>query len=213
MATISELSVFKNESEILVFPLPSFEIKEVIDRGGNKYYINLDYLGQYEKLFEGEDLEDLVKLIPKDSPLSNQVLSSNILDEAYQAEISEDFIILKYKISPNDKRVRIFGQNFVVNNSYERKFYQLDEYFEIKNLKEKRKELEIKLINVSKIKKISYMFNDFKALISIDNISEKKLKSCLDISNMFNNCSSLITIKLNISTYGTKNMKNLFKGC
>ena len=219
MAAISEFSVFKNESEILVFPLSCFEIKDIVDRGDNRYYINLDYLGQYEKLFEGENLEDLVKLIPKDSPLSNQVLSSNILDEAYQAEISEDFIILKYKISPNDKRVRIFGQNFVINNSdvckysYERKFYQLDEYFEVKNLKERSKDLEIKLINVSKIKKISYMLNDCKALISIDNISEKILKSYLDISNMFNNCSSLITIKLNISTYGTKNMKNLFKGC
>ena len=219
MASISEFSVFKNESEILVFPLSCFEIKEIVNRDGNKYYINLDYLGQYEKLFEGEDLEDLVKLIPKDSPLSNQVLSSNILEENYQAEISEDFIILKYKISPNDKRIRIFGQNFVSNNndvckySYKREYYQLDEYFEVKNLKENSKELEIKLINVSKIKKISYMFNDCKALISIDNRSEKKLKGYLDIRNMFNNCSSLITIKLNISTFGTKIMKNLFQGC
>ena len=36
MAAISEFSVFKNESEILVFPLSCFEIKEIIDRGGNK---------------------------------------------------------------------------------------------------------------------------------------------------------------------------------
>ena len=89
MASISEFSVFKNESEILVFPLSCFEIEEFIDRGGNKYYINLDYLGQYEKLFEGEDLKDLVKLIPKDSPLSIQVISSNIIEETYQAEIAE----------------------------------------------------------------------------------------------------------------------------
>ena len=219
MASISEFSVFKNESEILVFPLSCFEIKEVIDRGGNKYYINLDYLGQYEKLFEGEDLKDLVKLIPKDSPLSRQVISSNIIEETYQAEIAEDFIILKYKISPNEKRIRIFGDNFVSNNrdvckyNYGREYYQLKEYFEVKDLKENSKELEIKLINVSKIKVISDMFNDCRALISIDNISEKKMVSYMNISNMSNNCSSLISIKLDSKTNGTKTMKNLFQGC
>lgn len=41
MVAISEFSVFKNESEILVFPLSYFEFKESIDRGGNKYYIIL----------------------------------------------------------------------------------------------------------------------------------------------------------------------------
>ena len=45
MASISEFSFFENESEILVFPLSCFEIKNIEDRDGNKYYINLDYLG------------------------------------------------------------------------------------------------------------------------------------------------------------------------
>ena len=57
------------------------------------------------------------------------------------------------------------------------------------------------------------MFNDCRALISIDNISEKKIGSYMNISNMFNNCSSLISIKLDIKTHGTKSMKNLFQGC
>ena len=103
MASISEFSVFKNESEILVFPFSCFEIKEIVDREKNKYYINLDYLGQYEKLFEGEDLKDLVKLIPKDSPLSKQVLSTEILQKSYQKEFSNIIFNLKYKISQNEK--------------------------------------------------------------------------------------------------------------
>ena len=36
MASLSEFSVFKNESEILVFPLSCFEIKNIEDRDGNK---------------------------------------------------------------------------------------------------------------------------------------------------------------------------------
>ena len=217
-AAISEFSIFKNESEILVFPLSCFEIKELVNRGENKYYINLDYLGQYEKLFEGEDLKELVKLIPKDSLLSNQVLSSKILEETYQAEIKNDFIILKYKISPNVNKVRIFGENFVNNHtfwkySYEGKYYKLSEYFNIKDLKVNSNELEIKLINVSILTDISYMFNDCKSLISIDNMNNKI--TALHMNNMFNNCSSLISINgdLDIDTRLIKNMKNLFQGC
>ena len=100
MASISEFSFFENESEILVFPLSCFEIKNIEDRDGNKYYINLDYLGKYEKLFEGEKMKDLVNLIPKDSPLTNQILSSNILDESYQNEISGNYIALFDEIMP-----------------------------------------------------------------------------------------------------------------
>ena len=78
-------------------------------------------------------------------------------------------------------------------------------------MKKNSKELEIKLINVSKIKVISDMFKDCRALISIDKISEKKILSYMYLSNMFNNCSSLISIKLDIKANGTKIMKNLFQ--
>ena len=108
MASISEFSFFENESEILVFPLSCFEIKNIEDRDGNKYYINLDYLDKYEKLFEGEKMKDPVNLIPKDSLLTNQILSSNILDESYQNEISGNYINLKYKVSAKGKKIRIF---------------------------------------------------------------------------------------------------------
>ena len=218
-AAISQFSVFKEEEEILIFPLSCFEIKNIIDRGGNKYFINLDYLGQYEQLFEGENLNNLIKLIPKDSSLTNQVLTSNILEEKYRMEITNDYIDLKYKILSNQNKIRIFGANFVKNNRkliyvYKRKSYNITEYFNIKDLKLNiNDEFEIRLINISNINNISYIFNDCISLIYINDIilPNNNLK---DMSNMFNNCSALINIgSLNLNTSNVRIMKDLFQGC
>ena len=73
-----------------------------------------------------------------------------------------DEIILKYKINKNEKRVKIFGQNFVKNYKhyckilYEDKKYELEEYFDVNNINNDI--LEIKLKGIGTIPGLREMF-------------------------------------------------------
>ena len=80
-----------------------------------------------------------------------------------------------YKIKDNDKKVKIFGSEFVKNNKdkcqiiYEDKEYELNEYFIISdNIKD---ELKIKLRGINNIINMSCIFYECSSLLSISNFS------------------------------------------
>ena len=89
-------------------------------------------------------------------------------------EINEINII--YKIKDKEKKVKIFGSEFVKNNKnkcqiiYGDKEYELNEYFNIpNNIKD---ELKIKLRGINNIINMSCIFYECSSLLSIPDISK-----------------------------------------
>ena len=88
-AEVSKIFYFKNEEEILIFPFSCFEIKK-IEKKEDYYIIYLDYLGKYEKLFEGRDPVKLIEKIPHYSDLSLEVFQSDLIEEEYKKIFNEN---------------------------------------------------------------------------------------------------------------------------
>ena len=129
--------------------------------------------------------------------------------------------IIKYKINEGDKLVKVFGANFVVNNwdncriICEDKEYRLTEYFEVKNYTKNNKILEIKLKVFRELKDISFMFSDCSSLISISRFITWNTENVTNMRGMFAACTSLKTLPdlSLIKTDNVKNMRGLFAGC
>jgi len=133
-----------------------------------------------------------------------------------------DFIIIRYKINPKSNYVKIFGTDFVLNNKdkcsiqFGDKISQLSDYFYIdKKYMDNNEFLEIKLIGISDITDLSYMFSNCTSLISLIDASNWDVSKCTKMSYMFNNCKLLKTLP-DLSNWNTSNviyMDSLFKCC
>ena len=102
----------------------------------------------------------------------NKMNEINTIDIYNKMNNNEINII--YKIKENDKKVKIFGSEFVKNNKnnceiiYEDKEYELNEYFNIpNNIKD---ELKIKLRGINNIINMSCIFYECSSLLSIPDI-------------------------------------------
>ena len=123
----------------------------------------------------------------------------------------------KYKINKNETKIKIFGNNFVTNNKdrckiiHDKKEYDLMEYFDINNLNDI---LEIELKVNDDILDMSYMFENCSSLIYFSN-NNLNTNNVNNMSNIFKDCLNLSTIH-GISkweTYNLKNMKGMFYNC
>ena len=114
-----------------------------------------------------------------------------------------------YKINKDEKQIKMFGKEFVENNKekckllIEGKEYELMEYFDIKNIKEKKDKLEITLIGIKNITNASYMFSGregvfvdekFASLYSVPDIPNWNTINVTDMKYMFFCCSSLSSL-------------------
>ena len=153
-----------------------------------------------------------------DNKISKTSEKFNTLMNTYK-DTNKD--IIKYKINDGDKMVKIFGAQFVVNNWDNCTFlcedneYKLAEFFDLQSLKKKEKTLEIKLNIKRDLKDISFMFSDCSSLISISNSISWKTENVLSIRGMFAGCTALKTLPdlSLIDTSKVKNMRGIFAGC
>ena len=131
----------------------------------------------------------------------------------------KDEIVMKYHISKNDKKINIFGAEFVKRNKYlckiinENKEYELTDEFEIEN--NNNNYLEIKLKGLKNIIDMSYMFYNCSSLLSVINKDNFDLKNISNMSSAFFGCTlldSLYTFK-EINTSNVTNMSFLFSLC
>ena len=131
--------------------------------------------------------------------------------------MSNNEINIIYKIE-DDKRVKIFGAEFVKNNKnickiiYDDKEYELDEYFNIpNNIKD---ELKIKLRGINDIINMSCIFYEC-SLLSIPDISKWNTNNVINMSYLFGKCENIENIP-DISNWNTSNVKymqGIFMGC
>ena len=108
-----------------------------------------------------------------------------------------DEITILYNIKKSQRKkgkIRIFGTNFVKNNKNKCKIiidgkeYELKEEFNIKN--EERK--EIKLIEISKITDMSYMFSECSSLSNLPDISKWNTNNNILRAYMSEECINLL---------------------
>ena len=129
--------------------------------------------------------------------------------------------VIKYKINEGDKLVKVFGNTFVLNNwdncriICEDKEYRLTEYFELSNYTKKSNILEIKLKIFRELKDISFMFSDCSSLISVSRFITWNTENVTNMRGMFAACTSLKSLPdlSLIKTDNVKNMRGLFAGC
>ena len=132
---------------------------------------------------------------------------------------SNDEILLKYKIDNDKPKIRIFGHTFFNNNKdklsfiCENKSYELNEFFSLSDLNEEKEFLEIHLKGIKNVVNWSNMFKDCSLLLSIkDNYSMDNI-DVTDMSYMFSRCSKLENIDIHCKTNKVTNMSSMFSCC
>ncbi len=131
-------------------------------------------------------------------------------------EKEKDYITLYYKVNANDKKIKLFSDEFAKNNNEicsiimdDKKKDLLSEY-DLENVKIKEQVLEIKLKGVNKINIASYMFYQCSSLISSPDIGHWNTINVVDMSYMFSFYRSL-TLPEDISNWKTSNVTNMNK--
>ena len=171
-----------------------------------------DIIMNYEKF-----INDISKSI-EENKISNISETFNKIMNSYK-DLNKD--IIKYKINEGDKKIRIFSANFVLNNwdnckvICDEKEYPLTEYFDLDNYKKNEKILEIKLKIHRDMKDISFMFSDCSSLISVSKELSWNTEAIISMKGMFAGCTSLISppdLSL-INTNKVKNFRGIFAGC
>ena len=157
-----------------------------------------------------------IKKINNENNIKNKII--NIID-IYNKMNEMNEINIIYKIKDNDKKVKIFGSEFVKNNKnnceiiYEDKEYELNEYFNIpNNIKD---EIKIKLRGINNIINMSCIFYECSSLLSIPDISKWNTSKVTNISYLFGKCENIENIP-DISNWNTSNVKymhGIFMGC
>ncbi len=198
-----------------------YEINIDILNSLNNNNINYEILYNYNKIDESRIINDINQIINSEN--NNKI--KNILD-IYDKMVNQykDKITINYEINDDDDEVNLFGKEFVENNInnckliIEDKEYELMEYFEIKNLKNKSTNniLSVELNGIQNITNMSNMFGNLSSqIISIPDISNWNTINVTDMSSLFKECTNLNSIP-DISTLNTANVTNMsymFKQC
>jgi len=166
-------------------------INEIID-----YYIN-NKKRNYETL---ENIKEIIynNIIINDIKKVNNDFKYNNIIDIYNKINNINIDIITYKINNNENKIRIFGDDFVKNNrdkiklEIEDKEYELMEYYTINN--DNNNELEIKIKGIENAINMSYMFNECSSLLHLPDISKWNTTNVTNMSGMFMECSSLVNL-------------------
>ena len=138
----------------------------------------------------------------------------------YMEKRYDNYIIIEYKIKNNDKKIKLFSKNFVINNRKKCQIiigeneFELMECFELKNYVNNNI-LKIKLIGINNIINMKYMFAGCDSLKSFPDISRWNTSNVINMEGIFYMCNSLESLP-DISKWNTSNvinMNNMFYGC
>ena len=129
-------------------------------------------------------------------------------------------IEIHYKLRQDDddceqmeERVKLFGQQFIQNNKdkckiiYKDKEYELVEYLD--EIEDEYMNVDLAIIKlkiISEINDISFMFNECNSLISLPDITNLNCFNITNMCGMFSRCETIKSIP-DISNLDTKNVK------
>ena len=212
---INICTIVKNNYKILL------GIKKRIYENMNQNLLNFQEILNL-KFIDNTCEKDLNSIINENNI---KTIFSNILkikEMMINSEELQNCIIMKYKIKETDKRIKIFGRDFIENNCEKckiinnKKEYELSEYIELEGINDFNKNIiEIKLIGIKNITNAYSMFSGCSSLISLPDISKWNTSNITRMDSMFYGCSSLISLP-DISVWDTSNVTRLdflFYGC
>ena len=145
----------------------------------------------------------------------------NIMKLYHRIKYSNE-LTLKYRINKKDKKVNIFGDEFVSNNEDKCKIIIENKESELKseinindinNYNKNQNEITVILKDVNKITNMKYAFKD-TSLSSISGLSKIDMSKVETMEGFFQNCiylEKMIGIDWNIKN--VKNLSYLFSGC
>ena len=211
----------KNICDIFNKVIDNFEylysIKKNIMENMDKKFRNFQTLNNQEFIYNNE--EDLVNIVNSKN-IENQVIC---ILKTYQKMTKYEYsLIIKYKINNKDKKLKIFGEDFVKINKencsiiIDNQESELSEYINLEKYNIPENNLfEIKLVGINNIKKAYCMFYKCSSLISLPNFDQWDTNNVTDLYRLFSECSSLESLP-DISKWNTDNITNmgyLFSDC
>ena len=221
------LKKYKSKVEKLnnIIKEPIMKLNKVMECMENYYTINNDLIQNYEIknrnyeiLYNLNEINNNIHIKELDSIINSKdlnIIMNNILliyNKMTTKEQFSDEITIIYEIKKNKDSIKIFGEDFVNNNKNFCKFicdgkeYDLKETFNVKNYD--KDILEIKLKGIMKITDMSCMFSQCSSLISLPDINKWNTINITNMGLIFAECSSLLYLP-NISKWNTKNVTNM----
>ena len=188
------------------------------------YNINNNIINNYEKI-KNRNYDLLINLKNINQDIENEI-SELIYNYNYgynlnsllylYSEINDDNLEIEIKYKPiKDKKLRLFGDDFINNNINKCKIiYQDEEYNLTKYLEDIDQEynsdeiITIKLKGYNNVNNMSYMFYDCNNLSSLPDLSKWNTSNVNDMSYMFYNCNNLSSLP-DLSKWNTSNVNNM----
>ena len=132
--------------------------------------------------------------------------------------LKKNYIEIAYKINPNDNKIKLFGDQFIINNEhlknkisiiFEKKLYDFEQYFNLKNIEYTNKgTLTIKLAGVDEFIDVSHMFDSCESLVSLSKVSNWDSSKIINMKCMFNRCKNLKSLP-DINLLNTSQVTNM----
>ena len=183
----------------------------------DKKNLNYNLLYNINKISQKKDiLEDINKIYNEEMIEKKFELIFEIYKKMNIKENNE--ITINYKIKKDEKQIKLFNHDFVLNNKdkckiiYEDKENELKERFQINNKSEK---LTIILKGIKNITQMKSLFCGCQSLLSIPDIWKWNTSNITDMNSLFSECTSLEYLP-DISKWDTskvKEMAYLFNKC
>ena len=135
-------------------------------------FSNIFEINKKIKRSENNLANKVLEPIDKHEENENLKYSTEIKNNNDISDYKTNFIIIRYKTNPKSLYLKIFGNDFVKNNKnnckimHKNKIYKLMEYFKF-NESYHNDIFEIKLLGINNINDISYMFSNCTTLVSL----------------------------------------------
>ena len=165
-------------------------------------------------LFIGALLKKLKNIFFKQKELKNINIENFDIKKIKEKNLNIFILVYKKnKETNNEKKMQIFGDDFVKKNK--EKYFLLIDKKRIESRSQinpneiKKNIFKIELIEKEVINDMSGMFENCSSLLSLPNISTWNMKNVISIENIFNGCSSLKFSTKDILNWDTSNLKNI----
>ena len=199
----------------------NYNLYEIFDKKNRNYELlknineiinnNKRILNELNEIINNNKIINLLNIYNK--------MNEKINNKEYN--INKNEIISKYAIKKGDKRIKIFGNEFIKNNKNNFDFYINEKKSiirdEVENVfwEENDEMIEIKIIEKNRCINMKNMFDGCTSLISISNESKWNTYYITDMSFMFNGCKNLKELPdiSNWNTINVKDMSYMFRDC
>ena len=126
----------------------------------------------------------------------------------YKKFIKKNIGKMIYEETENKKEIKIFNQNFILNNKKRAKIIIDNKQYKLKEAIKINKIFKIKIKFLDLIIKLNSMFENCESLSYVNNFQNFNTKYLRGLYNLFSKCSSLLYID-DISNWNITNINNI----